>query len=130
MAKHSLVAVGGSGQSAAIAYLRLATISGVTGNNLPNIYVIDADIKDRTGADAKPSLYSSLKQLFEKLTQGVAPNEKPQFALIYPYTYAHGNMQSETTFADYILGQDGDKQETKNVIDSLFNKRTQSTKKY
>lgn len=130
MAKHSLVAVGGSGQSAAIAYLRLATISGFNPADLPNIYVVDADIKDRTGADAKPSLYSSLKDLFEKLTQGVAKSSKPQFELIYPYAHQHGDVQNDTTFADYILGQGGDKQETRYVIDSLFNKRTQSMKKY
>ena len=38
MARHSLVAVGGSGQSAAIAYLRLATLSGIHPGDLPNIY--------------------------------------------------------------------------------------------
>ena len=128
MARHSLVAVGGSGQSAAIAYLRLATLSGIHPGDLPNIYVVDADIKDRTGADAKPSLYNSLKDLFDKLTHGA--ENKPDFKLIFPYAHQHGEVQGGTTFADYVLAQGGDRQETRYVIDSLFSKKTSSMKKH
>jgi hypothetical protein len=126
MAKHTLVAVGGSGQSAAIAYLRLATISGMSPDLLPNIYVIDADVKDRQGADAKPSLFSSLKALFSQLVQGVADIQKPKLELIYPYNQSGASdvLSSSTTFADYILNQGGKKEDMRQVIDALFSKKT------
>lgn len=129
MAKHTLVAVGGSGQSAAIAYLRLATISGMSPDLLPNIYVIDADVKDRQGADAKPSLFSSLKALFSQLVQGVADIQKPKLELIYPYNQSGASdvLSSSTTFADYILNQGGKKEDMRQVIDALFSKKNKSS---
>lgn len=125
MAKHTLVAVGGSGQSAVIAYLRLATISGMSPEFLPNIYVIDADIKDRQGADAKPSLFSSLKVLFTQLTQGVAEIHKPKLELIYPYDNGNSNesLSNSTVFADYVLSKGGQKEDMRYVVDALFSKK-------
>lgn len=124
MAKNTLVAVGGSGQSAAIAYLRMATLSGMPPEELPNIYVIDADVKDRQGADAKPSLYSSLKVLFTQLVQGVAATNKPRLELIYPYSHqSHDMMSNSTVFADYIINKGGVKQDMALVTDALFSKK-------
>ena len=125
MAKHTLVAVGGSGQSAAIAFLRLATLSGMPPEELPNIYVIDADVKDRQGADAKPSLYSSLKVLFTQLVQGVPETNKPRLELIFPYSHqqSHEVMSHSTIFADYIINKGGAKQDMGYVVDALFSKK-------
>lgn len=124
MAKNTLVAVGGSGQSAAIAYLRMATLSGMPAEDLPNIYVIDADVKDRAGADAQPSLFSSLSNLFEELTRGVAKNQRPMLALIYPYV-ANGQSNSlgaSVTFAEYMLGRTGNREDMQHALDAIFSR--------
>lgn len=124
MSKNTLVAVGGSGQSAAIAYLRMATLSGMPAEDLPNIYVIDADVKDRAGADAQPSLFSSLSTLFEELTRGVAKNQRPMLALIYPYV-ANGQSNSlgaSVTFAEYMLGRMGNREDMQHALDAIFSR--------
>ncbi|MFA7238892.1 MAG: hypothetical protein WC091_02175 [Sulfuricellaceae bacterium] len=125
---NTLIAVGGSGQSAAIAYLRMATLSGIPAERLPNLYVVDADVKDRVESDtSQPSLLGSLTLLFTQLTEGVASDRRPKLELIYPYyvspDQAATTLSSSTTFGEYILGQSiegaGD---IRHILNALFSR--------
>lgn len=121
--RNTLIAVGGSGESAVIAYLRMAILSGMPAKELPNILVFDADIADKQdNNEVRPSLYKLIETLFEELTKGVQKDAKPILKQMLPY-YANTPISERTTFLDYIGG--GGTANTE-LLNCLFSQEEQS----
>lgn len=81
-----LVGVGGSGQHVVHAYLRMLALTACRASDVPNVYIVDADA--RVGEDR---LCSDIAELHQRLTQPLAQENRPSFALIRPYFEPHAD---------------------------------------
>ena len=81
-----LVGVGGSGQHVVHAYLRMLALTACRASDIPNVYIVDADA--RVG---ESGLCSDIAELHQRLTQPVAQENRPCFALIRPYFEPHAD---------------------------------------
>ncbi|MFZ4699285.1 MAG: hypothetical protein ACOYMG_04475 [Candidatus Methylumidiphilus sp.] len=127
MSKCLIIAVGGSGQTVVSHYLRYATMAGVPGEELPHIYILDADLKESVREnEAKPSLYGTIEKLHRRLVAGLSPARKPQLHLLYPYS-SETALLTKQTFREYLIGdRPGMEASVKqNVLDGLFGKQEQ-----
>ncbi len=125
--KRIIIAVGGSGQTVVSHFLRYATMAGVPGEKLPDIYILDADLKELIRDNvAKPSLYGEIEKLHSRLVEGLSASRRPPLHLLYPYRSdsALGNKQ---TFTEYLIGNrpGQDDQHKQRVLDGLFGKLEQ-----
>lgn len=127
MSARTIVAVGGSGTHAAIAFMRLAILSNMKISEIPNLIVIDGDIcPGGKGADnLKPSLMDTARKLHIQITDGCTGKAKPFFKHFEPYI-GGGNQQSAvqatTEFGDYLIGSSVKTAPAadKLVLDALF----------
>lgn len=81
-----LVGVGGSGQHVVHAYLRMLALTACRASDVPNVYIVDADA--RVG---EAGLCSDIAELHQRLTQPLAQENRPSFALIRPYFEPHAD---------------------------------------
>jgi len=122
MPKRLIIAVGGSGQTVVSHYLRYATMAGVPGEELPDIYILDADLKESIReTEAKPSLYGEIKKLHGRLVAGLSPSRRPSLHLLYPYN-SDTALTSKQTFADYLIGNRPGRDDfhKQRILDGLF----------
>ncbi|MGH8552014.1 MAG: hypothetical protein ACRERS_01845, partial [Methylococcales bacterium] len=127
MAKPLIIALGGNGQTVVSHYLRYATMAGIAGDELPDIYVLDADLKESVrGKETKFSLYGEIDKLHKRLAAGFEAN-KPRLEQLYPYSSGHLPVASQQTFGEYLIGSGlgGADKNRKPVLDGLFGKAEQ-----
>ena len=122
MSKHLIIAVGGSGQTVVSHYLRYATMAGIDGNELPNIYILDADLKEAVReSETKPSLYGEIEKLHKRLVAGLSDANKPRLEQLYPYG-SDSPLTNQQTFAEYLIGNrlGATEKDRKPVLDGFF----------
>ena len=110
MTKPTIVAIGGTGTHAAISFLRLAILSNMELKDIPNIVVVDADTLagGSQSSKATPSLLTTAKNLYSQLVDGIKDESRPFFKNFTPFvekTQQQQNVQAETSFGDYLIGQ-------------------------
>ena len=84
-----VIGVGGSGQHVVHAYLRMLAMTNVAPNEVPHIYIIDADAKEQAGAADDTTLCPDIRGLHEHLVSPLSDQERSHFALIRPYFQEH-----------------------------------------
>lgn len=127
MAKPLIIAVGGSGQTVVSHYLRYATMAGISGNDLPDIFILDADLKESVrGRETKSSLYGEIDKLHKRLAAGLSESNKPRLEHLYPYS-SGTSIASQQTFGEYLIGSGlgGADKDRKPVLNGLFDKPEQ-----
>jgi hypothetical protein len=135
MSPNTIVAIGGSGTHAVIAFLQLAILSGMEIAQIPNIIIIDGDISPASmeGEASSPSLLEMARKLHNQVVEGCENNTKPAFEHFTPYlgSDAQQSVQVDTSFGDYLIGQSvatapsGDKK----ILDALFTRRVPNSEK-
>ena len=80
-----LIGVGGSGQHVVHAYLRMLALANVKPQDVPHVYIIDADASVQTGAKGDGQLCANIRQLHNMLVKPLARENRAHFALLRPY---------------------------------------------
>jgi hypothetical protein len=80
-----LIGVGGSGQHVVHAYLRVLSLSNCRPQDVPHVYIVDADASVQTGAKGDSQLCANIRQLHTQLVKSLAGEARAHFALIRPY---------------------------------------------
>ena len=122
-----IIAVGGSGQTVVSHYLRYATMAGVPGEQLPDIYILDADLKEGVrDSEAKPSLYGTIDRLHKRLVEGLSFSLKPKLYLLRPYG-SEATLAAKQTFREYLIGDRPgmDSSAKQQVMNGLFGQQEQ-----
>lgn len=80
-----LIGVGGSGQHVVHAYLRMLALANVKPQDVPHVYIIDADASVQTGAKGDGQLCANIRLLHNMLVKPLARENRAHFALLRPY---------------------------------------------
>lgn len=135
MSRNTIVAVGGTGTHAAIAFLRMAIMSNMDIANVPNIIVIDGDTtRGGDNSDRQLSLLESANALYNQVVEGVKETARPYFKHFKPYNEYAKTAQivyAKTGFGEYLVGQSIElaPESERQILDALFtrepNKQTE-----
>lgn len=133
MSSRTIVAIGGSGTHAVIAFLRLAILSNMDVVQVPNVIVIDGDVAPggKDGNNVTPSLLDAARNLHAQVVEGCQENTRPYFRHFTPYKGENQQVQvvqANTPFGDYLIGQPVTtaKPDDKLILDALFTRHRQN----
>jgi hypothetical protein len=84
-----LIGVGGSGQHVVHAYLRMLAAANCRPQDVPHIYIVDADASVAMAASGDSQLCANICKLHRALVRPLAKENRSHFALVRPYFQAN-----------------------------------------
>lgn len=104
MTQHVLIGVGGSGQHVVHAYLRLLALSFPSTENVPRVFIIDADASEGEGQGKRSTLITDITKLYSFLVRGdKTPSE---VTVLKPYR-APETGEANASMLGELLGING-----------------------
>ncbi|MBK7677429.1 MAG: hypothetical protein IPJ27_23260 [Candidatus Accumulibacter sp.] len=96
----------------------MARIAGIAGDELPEIYVVDADV-DPEPQDNESSLHGKIVEVYKDLTSGIHEDSRPKLVQIRPQL---GNEYRGGQSFGALIAKGCTNSETKQALEALFSR--------